>query len=664
MQKYVHMMQLDLRMMVVSMSEYAESVFKVDLTTGKFEKETLEPALCRKFLGGSGVGWKLIADLIEPGIDPLSPKNVIVINPGILVGTLTFGSPKTTVITKFPVIATEDNRHFIEEATAGGRYFGLGLKMAGCDHLVITGKADGHVYIRVTDENVEIVDAENLWGRGIQEVTNELVRKEGERTGVVAIGKAGENLVRLALAIVDKTNSLGRSGLGAVMGSKNFKAIVARGTGDIKVAKPDEFMTISRELRNRIRNWPRREHWIIMGLAAGWSDFKHTQYPGKWPKQKWDELYGEKTRLETLEKVIPCISCMLSCRLMWKIKGGEFDGEIGFGSPFSKSATSGMLLDVEDHRKIIHLVKLGNDEAGIDFYTTTRLIDFVTTLYEQGVITKKHTGGFELKRCWETYLKLLIMTVEREGFGDILADGWIRLKKEFGLDPQDYWYGGICKGVDFIYDARPSRFHPLMMTFFTRPRPHHGGSHTRTNSPNRPLNEIRNQVEGWGIPLDAIERIFEQTPYSGKFNVGRYTKYMEDIMRVNNALGICSIFTYQALISGEDMARLYSAKTGNSLTAGELMKAGERISNIAKLINVREGFTRNEDKVPETWLRPMESPEGKIELMDYYGTQSLTKSDIEKMLDEYYDERGWNLKKGIPAKQKLQELGLEEYITF
>jgi aldehyde:ferredoxin oxidoreductase len=203
-----------------------------------------------------------------------------------------------------------------------------------------------------------------------------------------------------------------------------------------------------------------------------------------------------------------------------------------------------------------------------------------------------------------------------------------------------------------------------MMTFFTRPRPHHGGSHTRTNSPNRPLDEIKQQVEGWGIPADAIERIFTQTNYSGKFNIGRYTKYMEDMMRVNNALGVCSIFTYQALISMEDMAKLYSAKTGNDLSAGELMKAGERIHNLAKLINIKEGFTRNEDKIPETWLRPMETPEGDITLTDYYGTKFLTKIDIEKILDDYYDERGWNLEKGTPTNKKIAELELEEYNRF
>ena len=565
------------------------------------------------------------------------------------------------MITKFPTIATEDNKHFIGACTGGGRYFGIGLKRAGCDHLIITGKADRPVYLKISDEDVDIVDASDLWGRGIEEVTNDLVRREGEESGVIVIGKAGENKVRHALTIVDKTNSLGRGGLGAVMGSKNLKAIVANGTGEVKVAKPAEFEEVSNELRSRIRGWSKRDHWIKLGLAAGWSDFKYTQYPGKWPRDKWDKLYGENTRMETIERVIPCNSCMLSCRLKWELKGGEFNGEIGFGSPFSKSATSGMLLDVEDHRKMIHLVTLGNCEVGIDFYTTTRLIDFVTTLYQRGEITKEDTGGLKLERNYDTYIDLFNKTVNREGFGDILADGWMRLKQEFGVDPQDYWYSGICKGVDFIYDARPSHFHPLMMTFFTRPRPHHGGSHTRTNSPGKPLEIHRNQVEKWGIPKDVVERIFTSTPYSGKFNVGRYTKYMEDMMRVKNALGLCIIFTYQALIFGNDLTRLYSAATGNEVTAGDLVEAGERIFNLSKILNIREGFTRKDDKVPELWLRPMETPEGKIETMDYYETKVMTRDDFEKILDDYYEERGWDQKRGIPTKQKLRELGLEEY---
>jgi aldehyde:ferredoxin oxidoreductase len=634
---------------------------RVDLSAGTVEKEAVEEATNSRFLGGSGVGWKLIADDLRPEIDPLSPANIISMNPGVLVGTLTPGTPKTTAITKFPTIATEEGKFYVGSCTTGGRYLGIALKRAGCHHLLITGKADSPVYLRIRDGDVDLIGAQDLWGRGIEEVTNELVHREGPEAGVVVIGTAGEKLVRNSLAIVDKTNSLGRGGLGAVMGSKNLKAIVANGTGDVEVARPGEFMEISEALRNHVLEWPRRQHWIKLGLAAGWDTFKHTQYPGIWSKDRWDELYGEKTRMETVEEVIACNSCLLSCRLKWKIKGGEYDGEIGFGSPFSKSATSGMLLGVEDFRKMIHMVADANSRTGLDFYTTTRIIDFVTKMYEAGRLSKEDTGGLELTREYETYLKLYRMTANREGLGDILADGWLRLKKEFGLDPQEYWYAGICKGVDFIYDARASNFHPLMMTFFTRPRPHHGGSHTRTTSRNKTIEEIREQVVRWGISQEAVDRIFTEAPYTGRFNVGRYTRYMEDMMRVKNALGLCIIYTYQGLVFGDDMAKLYNAATGEDLSPGELVEHGERISNIAKLLNVKEGFTRKEDKVPEVWFRPMKSPEGTIEMQDYYETKTLTKEDVEKLLDDYYDERGWDIVNGVPTLKKLRELALENY---
>jgi aldehyde:ferredoxin oxidoreductase len=633
----------------------------VDLSTGKVQREPVDDKTNSDFLGGCGVGWKLAVDNLAPGIDPLSPQNMIIINPGILVGSPTPGTPKITAITKFPTIASDDGKHYIGSCTSGGRWLGIALIRAGCHHLVITGKAPSPVYLRVRDETVEIVGAEDLWGRGIEEVTNTLVRREGPETGVAVIGTSGENLVRHALAIVDKADSIGRGGLGAVMGSKNLKAIAVNGTGDVAMADPAAFFRLADELRQKVNKWPKREHWIKLGLAAGWDTFKHTQYPGIWPKDEWDKLYGEKTRLETVEDVIACNSCILACRLKWKIKGGEYDGEIGFGSPFSKSATSGMLLGVKDFRKMIHIVADANAFTGIDFYTTTRIIDFATKMYETGRLNKEDTGGLELKRSYDTYLKLYRMTVDREGFGDVLADGWYRLKKDFGLDPQEYWYAGICKGVDFIYDARPSNFHPLMMSFFTRPRPHHGGSHTRTNSRNKTMEEIREQVDGWGLPTETVDRIFTSAEYSGSFNVGRYTRYMEDMMRVKNSLGLCSIFSYQGLLSGSEMVKLYNAATGENLSAGELSFHGERISNLAKLINVREGFSRNDDRPPEVWFRPMDSPEGRIEMHDYFMKKQITKDDVEKLLDDYYDERGWDIGRGVPTSKKLMELGLEKY---
>jgi aldehyde:ferredoxin oxidoreductase len=633
-------------------------IVRVDLSTGTVEREAVDDSLQQAYLGGAGVGWRLMADALHPGIDPFSPENVICINPGVLVGTLTPGTPKTTVITKFPTLASEDGKHFIGACTAGGRYLGIALKRAGCHHLLITGKAPRPSYLRIRDRSIELVNAADYWGGGIEDVMIDLVEREGPESGTIVIGTSGENLVRHALTIVDRANSLGRGGLGAVMGSKNLKAIVVNGTGGVDLADPNTFIAASERMRESVVQWPRREHWIDLGLAAGWSTFKHTQYPGIWPKDRWDQLYGETTRMETVEDVIGCNSCILGCRLRWMTKGGEFDGEVGFGSPFSKSATSGMLLGIEDFRKVIHFVADANARTGIDFYTTTRLIDFVTKMYEIGRFTAGQIGGLELSREYPTYEKLYEMTVNREGFGDVLADGWMRLKREFGLDPQEYWYAGICKGVDFIYDARPSNFHPLMMTFTTRPRPHHGGSHTRTNSRNKTIEEIREQVERWGLTKETIDRIFTESEYSGKFNVGRYTRYMEDMMRVKNAIGLCTIYTYQGLLFGNDIAELYSAATGQEMTALGMVERGERINNVAKMINVREGFSRVDDAIPEVWFRPMDTPEGRIEMQDYYQTRTLTKQDTDRILDDYYEERGWNPGSGTPTPERLDALGL------
>ena len=172
--------------------------------------------------------------------------------------------------------------------------------------------------------------------------------------------------------------------------------------------------------------------------------------------------------------------------------------------------------------------------------------------------------------------------------------------------------------------------------------------------------EIREQVEHWGLPTGTVERIFTELPYSGKFNVGRYTRYAEDLMRVKNALGLCTIYTYQALIFADDMAKLYNAATGDDLSAGDLVQYGERISNVAKLVNVREGFTRADDRPPEVWFRPMDAPEGRIEMRDYYETKVLTRDDVARILDDYYDERGWDLQSGVPTRHRLEELSLAE----
>ncbi|MBA7500538.1 hypothetical protein ES704_03298 [subsurface metagenome] len=642
---------------------YVGKILKIDLTRGKIKKEDLNLEDCKKYLGGYGLGMKFLADYLKEGTDPFSPENPLIISSGTLSGTNAPGTPKTSLLTKYPTIADHENKHFIG-GSVGGAGFATALKNAGYDHIIITGASSKPVYIKIIDNDVEICDALELWKKkDITQTTFELKKIYGEDASVISIGEAGENLVRLGMAFIDDTDSLGRSGLGAIFGSKKLKAIVARGTQGIKIYDPERFTKKVDELQDKILSWKGREHWIKLGMGAGWYMFKYTQYPGIWPREKWDKLYGEEKRLETLERTIACPSCLISCRIRWKIKDGEFAGSFGQGSPYGKSATSGQLLGIEDHRKMLQLVIIAN-KAGVDFYSLTRIIDFVTRSFIEGKIDIKDTGGLELKRNYECYCDLFNKTIKREGFGSVLADGWVALQKKTGLNPQDYWYAGICKGVDFIYDARAANLHPLMMSFFTNPRPHHGGLHTLTTGVGHSIEELRNELSKWGIPKDAEKRIFKYTEYAGKMNVARYTRYMEDGMALRNSLGGCSIYAFYDFISPNDYAELFSASTGIEFSATDLMRCGERIMNLKKMLNVREGFSKKDDKIPELWKRPMNSPEGKIETMDYFREKVIKEKDFEKILDDYYEERNWDIKKGIPKERKLKELGLEKYIDW
>lgn len=221
---------------------YAGTIAYVDLTTGQVRKENLDLDCAKKFLGGAGLNLRLAYDLIKPGADPLSPDNPILIGAGPLVGTLAPGSGRFSGTTKFALPASQDNRFYVASANGGGRRLGLMLKCAGYDHLVITGRASRPVYLKIIDDDIEICDANDLWGKkDTYQTTDELVARYG-RCGVIAIGKAGEKLVKFALAIVDKRSTLGRNGFGAVMGSKNLKAICVRGTKGVKIKDPKRFM--------------------------------------------------------------------------------------------------------------------------------------------------------------------------------------------------------------------------------------------------------------------------------------------------------------------------------------------------------------------------------------------------------------------------------------
>ena len=644
---------------------YAGAILHIDLTTGEFKKEPLDDKVVLKFIGGFGINNWLYYNLQKPGMDPFSPDSPIVIGAGALVGTLAPGASKVIATYKSPIFARDD-KHIIDNTVAGSNRFGIMLKNAGYDHLIITGRANRPVYLKIIDDDVEICDAVGLWGKKDVYETSDFLIDRHVGSGVISIGRAGEGLVRYAMAIVDYFGTFGKLGFGAVLGSKNVKAIVTCGSKGLKVANPKKFT----EIVNSIHESARKvlmflESFHTLGIASGWAIQAPLVSEGNWTNREWTKLYGPKkwAELKKSHNNLACNGCILACKVDYEIKDGEFKGLFSSTGHFMLPARIGQRLEIYDPKKAVKLLDICN-RAGMCALTTSGIVNWVTKLYEDGIITKRDTGGLELQRDFESYLSLFEMIIKREGFGDTLADGWYPISKKIGVNPDEFEPGpGIVKGVDSIRDGRFSTFDCERFANITNPRPHHGGLESRQSLAGLPLGMLKEDIKNMGTSEDEFERVFESTPYYGRFNVARYAKHCEDVMAVYNGVGTCvstALLPTPEESSLKLITSLYSAATGIEISVEELKRLGERAFNLFKVLNVREGFSRRDDVCPRVWLLPRDTPDGKKIMFDYYKKRAISEEDIEKLLDDYYFERGWDIKEGIPTKKKLIELGLED----
>lgn len=639
---------------------YAGRMLHVDLSRKTVRKEALDTKTVRRFIGGHGVNLRLIQDLLSPGIDPLSPENPIVIGSGALVGTLAPGATKVFATTKFALPATTDGKCYVATGVSGGQGFGFRLKQAGYDHLVITGRSEQPVYLQISDESVSIRSADSYWGKkDIYDTTDDLKKAHG-KCGVVAIGRAGENLCRYSMALTDKKSTLGRSGFGAVMGSKNLKAIVVAGQGRIGVADRLRFHrtldTVRREYRDRVRPMGKFSEfsWELV--------FLHTMNPGIWSQERWNDLYGIHRLAEIKKRNVNCTHCWMACGDDLAVDTGKYAGTRSMTGHYLWVPIIGQKMELEEIGASLSLIQRMNRD-GICLCTASSIIDWVTRRFTEGVISTSDTGGVVLDRSFHCYMDLLDRIIRREGIGDKLADGWFAASEWMGRDARfDYVEGsGIAKGTDSIYPARAATLDPMRFTMgLTSPRGGHAPTGVSgTGIPGLPVEQIRMEAAAFGVPEEAMNRIFQPTAYYGSFNVGRYTRYTEDFTSVINSTGTCTIYSALYLNRLQNLAEIYSAATGIETTPMELIKRGERIFNLYKILNVREGFERKDDAFPPIWLKPLETPDGTQALTDYHREKKISAEDIERLLDDYYDERGWNVERGIPSTEKLEELGLK-----
>jgi aldehyde:ferredoxin oxidoreductase len=637
------------------MREYVGKILWVDLSSKRIRKEPISNELVEDFLGGWGINVKLAYDLIKPHMSALSPEVPIIISSGVLTGTPCPGTPKAFITTKCPTSNTIST-------SMGGLHFGSRLKWAGYEHLIITGRSKNPVYLKIIEDDAEICDAEQIWGKDLFEASDWLRGKYGDDSSVVAIGPAGENLVKIAIALIDKGSTFGRT-FGAAMGSKNLKAIMVKGTKGVRIADKKAFMQIVDKLVEKGMRDPNRENWRKLSLHfvfPFWAElgiFSGKNCSETVEKDKFTALYGPEAYLNVRKSTYGCPSCLAPDKAVIELKEGEFAGLITpFSTPLIPVSSFGARNEVNSINRAYKCGDLAN-RYGIDMLTFGSLVAFLVDLYAKGIINKEDTDGLELRSDFETVVKLLNLVTQRKGIGKIMAEGFKGVINE--IDRNCEKYACLIKGTDVDFDARVT----LGVEAFTavvNPRPSNdmpiGGL---TVAKGRKGDFFRKVVTRTGyVPDEARERVFAPPG----FDLGRLAAHYENWAGLLNIMGICFRVQVAGLYDVNTCAELYSLATGIGKDPKEILEAGERVHTLYKAANVREGFSRKDDKFPEKWFEPLRRPDKGTELImkDYFETKSITREDSEKMLDAYYEEKGWNVEKGVPTVQKLKALKLDD----
>lgn len=639
---------------------YAGKILTIDLTREEIKKELLDETTARKFLGGFGLNCKLAWERLDPDVDPLSPENMIFMGMGPMLGTGATASSKNSVMSKWPSTGT------ISPGTAGGN-FGINVKLSGYDEVIITGKAKRPVYIKINGDDVSICDAGDLWGKDTYETTDLLWEQNGRQYSVIAMGTAGERLVNTTICLVDKCTSWGKGGLPAIMGSKNLKALVALGNKKVSVADPKRLLERIRIIQDRVKAYPDRHRLLDLGTMDGfkhWADIhgmSMNNWAGRFPTKEAYKLYGTDYYLKNIKAGrMSDPTCPVGCKDYVKVQKGEYAGtEAWVSSFYGRVVQMAARCQVGSYEKNVKAQEVFQ-RTGLCIHSFTALIDWAVELYERGILTKNDTGGVDLKHDFETTMYLAEQANKHEGLGGILSQGYNKAIKDIGRGCEKY--SVQVKGMEPLYDPRINRLSSGEFNQVVNPRGAHApqGASTLYMSKDADPKLYRDWLEDRGVPDDALKRIF---PRAGYFNVARLCVYAEDQVGFMNSLGMgCVRGRMDNFFKGEDWTNAYSAVTGVETSLEDFRMAMKRNYNLYKALNVRLGFSRRHDIFPKRWFETLETTDrGKMVLCDYFG-KPLSREDCERLLDDYYDERGWDIETGIPTEKTLTECGLEDVV--
>jgi len=605
---------------------YAGKILRIDLSTGAHKTEPLKEELAKKYIGGIGLGMRLLIDNSKPGVDPLSPENPLILTTGPLSGTMApTGGNGHAFVSKSPLTGG------LGEAKAHG-FFGTELKRAGYDAVILEGRSEKPVYLWIDDDNVQLLDAKHLWGKSTKEVEDTLKEELGDYyIRVASIGLAGEKLSRVACIINEYSRAAGRTGMGAVMGSKNLKAIAVRGTKDVNVAKPDDFREFVKMIHERMRG-PATSKYRTLGTpvnvlvhnslgALPTRNFTNATFEGA------EKVSGEYLNERYVVKIIGCSSCAMRCEHVTVVNEGPYKGTTT-RVEYEPLWAFGPHCGVDRLDAILKAMDLCN-YYGLDSLSTGNIVGFAMDLYEHGIITKEDTGGIDLRfGNAEAMVEIVKKIGMREDVGDILAEGVKRAAEKIGKGAEKY--ANHIKGMELTgYDIRGLKTAALGYAVSFR-----GADHNRHGA--------------YGLDLSGKVNRF-------KFEKGRsrLITEIEDLYALIDSMMVCKFSRGVYFENFKDLAKYYTLVTGIEVAPEEMRNAGERINTLGRLFNIREGLTRKDDHLPHKIMN-VPIPDETVSKGSY-----ITQEELDFMLDDYYATRGWT-KDGVPTFEKLKGIGQED----
>ena len=630
----------------------------IDLTTGDIQTESIPLEVRKKFLGGRGLDAYLLYNHTKKGCDPLGPDNTLIISGGILTATCASATARTHIMAKSPLTG------LLGSANMGG-FFAPELAWAGFHHLVIKGKAKHPVYLYVHNGEIEIREARGIWGRSATEAQWAIREDLGDQEVKSCVcGPAGENLVRFACVMTGIKNSAGRTGMGCVMGSKNLKAVAARGTMDIKIARPAEALEYNKRFIDQIVSAKVNQTQgtlgtpFIWGATNSWGgvrcrNFQYNQceYADDIEPERIDEICEETMGPYHMTG---CFGCQVHCRAQYKIPDGPYAGRYDEGPEYTSLGAFGGETDTPRATTVLtgnHLV----DQFGMDNLETGSLIAWAMELYELGIITAKETDGLDLRfGNDEAVIEMIERICYRKGWlADALADGGIAASEKIGKNSFDYLIQ--VKGMSNLHSderATPG----LALNIATASR---GSDHLRS----------RPAIDLYHLPETVLRKIYSNpVPYDGPLS-SEHTEYVgkpwqvfwqENCYMGVDCLGICkyhTTFLGATLPNFEDWSKVLYYNTGLQMTPEEIWMVARRCNMIERLFNLREGLTRDDLKKGDMLNHRYFDEPCRRGAVDVIGVK-IDKEKFMRMVDELYEHKGLD-KDGVPKPETLKELGLE-----